>query len=57
MDWQLEIVVRQEPYLDYTFPLEQMNGWNVSLVETLHRLAPVSQRTRMPRTTSRRWAR
>lgn len=35
MDWQLEMVVREEPYLDYAFPLEQMNGANVQLVETL----------------------
>ena len=35
MDWQLNSVVREEPYLDYTFPLEQMNGTNVQLVETL----------------------
>lgn len=35
MDWQLDMVVRQEPYLDYTFPLEQMNGTNVQLVEAL----------------------
>jgi uncharacterized protein (DUF885 family) len=33
MDWQLEIAVAEEPYFDYTFPLEQMNGWNVSAVE------------------------
>ena len=33
MAWQLEIVASEEPYLDYTFPLEQMNGWNVSAVE------------------------
>src|SRR4029077_4514071 len=35
MQWQLDTVVREEPYLDYTFPLEQMNGANVSLIETL----------------------
>jgi len=33
MKWQLEIVVAEEPYWDYNFPLEQMNGWNVSAVE------------------------
>lgn len=31
MDWQLDTVVRGEPYLDYTFPLEQFNGANVGL--------------------------
>jgi uncharacterized protein (DUF885 family) len=35
MQWQLDTVVREEPYLDYTFPLEQMNGVNVNLIETL----------------------
>lgn len=33
MEWQLEAVVRSEPYLDYEFPLQQMNGVNVNLVE------------------------
>jgi uncharacterized protein (DUF885 family) len=33
MKWQLEMVVAEEPYWDYSFPLEQMNGWNVSAVE------------------------
>ena len=33
MAWQLEIAAAEEPYLDYTFPLEQMNGWNVTAVE------------------------
>lgn len=35
MRWQLDTVVREEPYLDYTFPLEQMNGANVNLIESL----------------------
>jgi uncharacterized protein (DUF885 family) len=35
MQWQLETVVAEEPFLDYTFPLEQMNGANVTLIETL----------------------
>jgi uncharacterized protein (DUF885 family) len=35
MDWQLDMIVRQERFLDYTFPLEQMNGVNVGLVETM----------------------
>jgi uncharacterized protein (DUF885 family) len=34
MEWQLNEVVREEPFFDYTFPLEQMNGANVRLVET-----------------------
>ena len=35
MDWQLDTIVREEPFLDYTFPLEQMNGLNVRVIETL----------------------
>ena len=35
MDWQLDMRGREEPFLDYTFPLEQMNGANVGLVEAL----------------------
>src|SRR5437762_4423227 len=35
MDWQLDTIVREEPFLDYTFPLEQMNGPNVRVIETL----------------------
>jgi uncharacterized protein (DUF885 family) len=35
MEWQLNEAVREEPFLDYSFPLEQMNGANVGLVETL----------------------
>jgi uncharacterized protein (DUF885 family) len=42
LDWQLDIVVQEEPYLDYTYPLEQMNGANVNLVEVLTVSYPVS---------------
>ncbi len=35
MEWQLSEVVREEPFFDYEFPLEQMRGANVGLVETL----------------------
>jgi uncharacterized protein (DUF885 family) len=35
MEWQLDMRVREEPFLDYTFPLEQMNGANVGLIEGL----------------------
>jgi uncharacterized protein (DUF885 family) len=35
MDWQLNELIREEPFFDYTFPLEQMNGANVRLVETM----------------------
>ncbi|HEX4136941.1 MAG TPA: DUF885 domain-containing protein [Bryobacteraceae bacterium] len=33
--WQMDIIVDEEPYLDYEYPLQQMNGANVNLVETL----------------------
>lgn len=35
MEWQLNELVREEPFLDYTFPIEQMNGANVGLVEAM----------------------
>lgn len=35
MQWQLEGVVQGEPYLDYTFPLEQFGGANVNLPNAL----------------------
>jgi uncharacterized protein (DUF885 family) len=35
MQWQLDTVVSEERYLDYTFPLQQMNGVNNAVVETL----------------------
>jgi len=33
--WQLDTTVGEEPYLDYSFPLQQMNGVNVGVVEGL----------------------
>ena len=33
MEWQLGMRVREEPFLDYTFPLGQIDGANVALVE------------------------
>ena len=35
MQWELDAIVREEPYLDYSFPLQQMSGANINLVETL----------------------
>src|SRR5262249_31947424 len=35
VEWQLDMVVEEEPYLDFEFPLQQMNGVNVDLVEVL----------------------
>ena len=31
MEWQLDMIVREEPYLDYSFPLNQFNGVNVNM--------------------------
>lgn len=35
MQWQLQSIVDGEPFLDYDFPLDQFNGANVGLVESL----------------------
>jgi len=35
MEWQLNTVIREEPYLDYWFPFEQFGGANVNIVESL----------------------
>ena len=44
MQWQLEAVAGTEPYLDYSFPLEQFGGANVQLVETLTLRHPLATR-------------
>lgn len=41
MHWQLENIVDSEPFLDYNFPLQQMNGTNVRLPNRLAVLHPV----------------
>jgi uncharacterized protein (DUF885 family) len=43
MKWQLEMEVAEEPYWDYSFPLEQMNGWNVSAVERFTVARPIAK--------------
>jgi|SRR5271165_1488473 len=35
LQWDLENIVHEEPFLDYTFPLQQMSGANINLVETM----------------------
>src|SRR5712691_726754 len=35
LEWQLDSLIRQEPYRDYSFPFEQFGGINVNLVNTL----------------------
>jgi uncharacterized protein (DUF885 family) len=42
MRWQLDTLAREEPYLDYSFPLQQMNGANINLVEVLTVRHPVA---------------
>ena len=42
MRWQLESVVDDEPYFDYDFPLEQMNGANVTLPNEITVVQPVA---------------
>ena len=41
MQWQLQTVADEEPYLDYTFPLEQFQGANETLVYTLTVVHPL----------------
>jgi uncharacterized protein (DUF885 family) len=41
MEWQLSEAVREEPFLDYEFPLEQMGGVNVGVVEAITLTHPV----------------
>jgi len=41
MQWQLETVVQEEPYLDFSFPLEQFGGVNVRLVNGLTVVHPL----------------
>src|SRR5262245_57296243 len=42
MQWQLDVVAREEPYFDYSFPLNQFNGVNVSIVESMTVRHPLS---------------
>ena len=41
MQWQLDIVATEEPYLDFSFPLEQFNGANVRLPNQLAVVHPL----------------
>ncbi len=43
MQWQLDIIVKGEPYLDYSFPLNQFNGINVIIVETMTLRHPLAK--------------
>jgi len=35
LEWQLQVVVDGEPYLDYAFPFDQFQATNISLVDAL----------------------
>src|SRR5580658_2634710 len=35
MRWQLETAAAEEPFLDFSFPLQQMNGVNINVVEAM----------------------
>jgi hypothetical protein len=52
MESQLDILVREEPFLDYEFPIQQMTGANVELVESLTVGHPL-QTSALRRTTMR----
>ena len=43
MQWQLETVANAEPYLDFDFPLDQFNGANVGLIESLTLRHPLAK--------------
>jgi uncharacterized protein (DUF885 family) len=42
MEWQLDLFIKGERFLDYEFPLQQMNGVNVNLVEAMTVRHPVN---------------
>ena len=42
LDWQLDIRIQAEPFLDYAYPLQQMNGANINLVEYMTVTYPVA---------------
>ena len=44
MQWQLQMLVDREPYLDYSYPLDQFEGANVGLVWGLTQFHPLATR-------------
>ena len=42
MQWQLQMLVDREPYLDYSYPLNQFEGANVLLVSALTQFHPLA---------------
>lgn len=43
LEWQLQIISDEEPFLDFRFPLDQMNGWNVEAVDAMTVGRPVTK--------------
>ncbi|MEO5926920.1 MAG: DUF885 domain-containing protein [Bryobacteraceae bacterium] len=42
LEWQLQTIVDEEAFLDFSFPLDQMNGWNVASVDSMTVGRPVT---------------
>ena len=42
MQWQLQTIIDSENFLDYDFPLQQMNGANVNIPSTLTVVHPIN---------------
>lgn len=47
MQWQLQMIVEGEPFEDFDFPLQQMNGANVGLINQLTVVHPLRTLTDM----------
>lgn len=47
MQWQLQMIVEGEPFEDYDFPLQQMSGANVNLINQLTVVHPLRSLTDM----------
>jgi uncharacterized protein (DUF885 family) len=43
LEWQLQVIADEEAFLDYSFPLDQMNGWNVASVDSMTVGRPVTK--------------
>ncbi len=42
LEWQLQTIADEEAFLDFSFPLDQMNGWNVASVDSMTVGRPVT---------------
>ncbi len=43
LEWQLQVIADEEAFLDFSFPLDQMNGWNVASVDAMTVGRPVTK--------------